>query len=189
MNGKNTLRLGLATLALALSTTAAQAQTYSGNTTGAPTFNRAIQDCSALSGVGVGVRYSVQAFYATTAGSYTVTSNATGLWDNFIFVYRTAFNPAAALTNCVIGDDDGPAGIGQSLLTTALMANTQYFLVTTGFAPTDFGAFTNTFSGGPAPIVLGTLPSAVVPEPSTYALMATGLIGVVGIARKRKTQV
>jgi len=30
-------------------------------------------------------------------------------------------------------------------------------------------------------------PVDVIPEPSTYALMATGLIGLVGIARRRRT--
>jgi hypothetical protein len=30
-------------------------------------------------------------------------------------------------------------------------------------------------------------PGTVIPEPSTYALMATGLVGLVGIARRRNS--
>jgi len=33
----------------------------------------------------------------------------------------------------------------------------------------------------------GTVEPGVVPEPSTYVLMATGLVGVVGLARRRRT--
>jgi hypothetical protein len=172
--------------ALLLGAASLGAQAYSGNTTGGATFNRQVSDCSGLSGVGTAVRYSVQAFYVTTSGSYTLSGSSTGtLWDTFVHLYTGSFNPAASATNCTTGNDDGPGGIGTHAFSFSALINTQYFLVTSGFDNDDFGAFTNRF-GGPANVTFGTLPSGVVPEPSTYALMATGLIGIAGAARRRR---
>ncbi len=127
---------------------------YSGDTTGAPTFNRALSDCSGLSGVGTAVAYQVQDFTVTAAGNYDITSVQTG-FDGFIHLYTGSFNPADALTNCTAGSDDGTGGIGTSeILGVALTSGTQYFVVTSGFANTDFGPYDNTLSG-PGTIVLG----------------------------------
>lgn len=128
---------------------------YSGTTVGGLTYNRALSSCAGLSGVGVGVTYSVQQFSVDTSGAYDVTSVQTGAWDGFLFVYQSAFDPANPLTNCFSANDDGGAGIGTSdILGVALTAGTQYFAVTTGFAPGDEGAFTNTITG-PGNITLG----------------------------------
>ena len=43
---------------------------YAGTIVGAPTFTRALADCSALSGVGTGVGYHVQGFQVGASGSY-----------------------------------------------------------------------------------------------------------------------
>ncbi len=87
---------------------------YSATTTGGPTYTRALSDCSGLSGVGVGVNYHVQEFHVGVSGAHDVSSAQTGSWDGFIFVYENSFNPAAALTNCLAGSDDGVGGIGTS---------------------------------------------------------------------------
>lgn len=181
------VRAGITALAFVSIAGAASAQSYSNTTVGGPTYNRALQGCSALSGVGTAVRYHTQALYTGTAGSYqfTSTSIVPASWDNFLFLYSGSFNPANALTNCVASNDDGPGGIGQSQFSFAMLANTQYFLVTTGFSNTDAGTFTNRITG-PAQVTFGTIQNNVVPEPSTYALMATGLVGLVGVARRRR---
>ena len=128
---------------------------YMGTTVGGPTYTRALSSCAGLSGVGVGVTYSVQQFSVDTSGAYDVTSVQTGAWDGFLFVYQNAFDPANPLTNCFAANDDGGAGIGTSdILGVALTGGTQYFAVTTGFAPGDEGAFSNTITG-PGNITLG----------------------------------
>jgi hypothetical protein len=179
------IRLATAALALAVAASPAAAQSYSATTVGGPTFNRPVA-CNALSGVGTAVRYHVQPVWAASAGVRTFTSAATAPvnWDNFLILYSAAWNPATPLTGCLALNDDGPAGIGQSQFTFNMIANTQYFLVTTGFANSDAGAFTNTVTGGP--VTFGLINQNVVPEPTTYALMVTGLAGLGAIARRRR---
>ena len=161
-----------------IATGAAQAVTYNyaGNTTGAPTYNRAFEDFSGLSALGSAVNYQALTFSVTASGSYSFVSDATGGWDNFLFLYGPTFNPAAALTNGLIANDDS-SGIGHSGFTYSLTAGASYVVVTTGFeSGVDFGAYANSITG-PGSV-------SVVPEPGTYGLMALGL-AVVGFADRK----
>jgi hypothetical protein len=186
---RTAIRYAATAAAIAVTATGAMAQSYNATTAGGPTFNRPVA-CNALSGVGTAVRFHVQPVWAASAGLRTFTSVATtpAGWDNFLILYGAAWTPASPLTGCLALNDDGPAGIGQSQFTFNMLANTQYFIVTTGFANTDAGAFTNTVTGGQ--VTFGLINQNVIPEPSTYALMATGLVGLAGMARRRRnTQV
>lgn len=159
--------------------------TFTGTTAGGPTFNRPLAGTppTGLSGVGTAVRYNSQGFTVDAAGSYTFLSTATNPvnWDNYTFLYQTSFNPNSSLTNALIGNDDNPT-IGLSGFTFSLAVNTTYFFVTTGFANTDFGAFSNTISG-PGNIILT---GASVPEPASVAMLGLGLTGVGAVARMRR---
>ena len=143
--------------------------TVTGDTTTSPTFTRPVEDLSVLSSFGVDVHYDTFSFATSTSGTYTFLT--TGTFDTFSILYGTSFSPGSALTNALAANDDlsdvftFPATT--SGLAFGLTAGTTYTLVTTGFAPTDFGAYSVTI-GGPGPI-------SPVPEPASYALMALGL--------------
>lgn len=147
--------------------------TITGNTTGDPTFTRALEDFSATSAVGAGVRYDAYTLTVSAAGDYSFLT--TGDFDTFTFLY-TAFNPASPLANGFIGNDD-LVGVGTSGFTVPLLANTAYTLVVTGYQSADFGAHSTTI-GGPGNIAL-----APVPEPAQYAMFALGL-GVIALRRR-----
>lgn len=166
-------------LAAALVAAGAQAAdfVYGGDTTGSPTYHRALAGFSGLSGVGTDVAYDTLAFTVTASGSYDFTSVAEG-WDNFLFLYSPSFDPGAALANGVIGNDDFP-GVGVSGFSgVALAAGASYVLVTTGFGNSDLGSYTNTISG------IGSV--VAVPEPATYGMMAVGLLAVGGLAHRQR---
>ena len=160
----------LALAALLATTGMAQAVTYNyaGNTSGAPTYNRAFEDFSALSAFGVNVNYQSLAFSVSASGSYTFVSAASGGWDNFLFLYGPSFIPAAPLSNGLIGNDDLAGFVNSSGFTYALTAGARYVAVTTGFlGGVDFGAYANSITGPGAVTVL--------PEPGSSGLMALGL--------------
>jgi hypothetical protein len=198
--GMNAVRCGVLGLAMAVAAGSAAAQvvtSFGGTTLGGPTWNRPLADRSGPSVAGTGVRYSAQAFYTLTGGSYDFLSQSASdpfLWDNLTFLYENSFDPSLPLTNLLEGNDDlGP--LGTSGFSSTLAAGRQYVFVTTGFSPEQFiddgnggffilaeeGDFSNTISG-PGKVVLG-----VVPEPSTYLLMATGLIGLGVVVRQRRS--
>ena len=161
----------------------ASAAFYVDDTSGGPTYNRALSDFSGLSGVGTDVAYDVFAFSVGADGTYLIRSFAEGLragdpWDQFLFLYAGSFDPSAPLLNGVIANDDFGGNIGRSGFDVALSTGVAYYLVTTGFANDDAGRFLNIVRG-PGDIL------PVVPEPGTYALLAMGLFGVALAVRRR----
>lgn len=156
--------------ALAFATTPALAQSWTGDTTGMPTYHRALQGFSGLSGVGTAVHYEVFQFTVSTTGSYSWQNTATG-WDNFTFIYANSFNPAAALTNGLYSNDDNPS-VGLSGFSTTLTAGNTYFYVVAGFDNDDQGAWrvdVTSTSGGQV---------ILVPAPGALALAGFGLLAV-----------
>lgn len=155
--------------------------TYSGTTTGAPTWNRPVANGgnppTNLSGIGTATPYDVFSFSVDTSSSYVF--NSTSPYDNYGFLYQGSFNPATPLANVIIGDDDG-AGNGDYRFTTNLTTGTNYFLVSTGFSNTQFGAFTTTIDG-----VGNVNPTSTTSVPEPFTIVGT-LVGGTAALRMRK---
>lgn len=171
--------LALGSGIVGIDTAQAATFTYSGDTTGQPTWNRPIagNPPTSLSGVGTAVRYDVFQFNIDTSGSYSF--NSSSPYDNYGFLYQGSFNAATPLANVIVGDDDS-AGGSDYAFTTNLSTGTNYFLVSTGFDnTTDFGTFSTTING------LGNVnnPATSVPEP--FTVIGT-LIGGTAALRMRK---
>lgn len=112
-------------------------------TLGGSTWSRPFADGSGLSASGIDVSYHIYGpFNVDVAGSYTFTSEQD--YDGFVFVYQNSFDPNSPLVNYLAGNDD--SGLG-SVITTDLATATNYYFVTTSFAPEDFGTFTTTITG------------------------------------------
>jgi hypothetical protein len=97
--------------------------------------------------------------------------------SHYGFLYQGSFNPTAQFTNVIIGNDDS-AGGADYLLTTNLSTGTNYFLVSTGFHDSDFGAFTTTIDG-PGNV------SATTSVPEPFTIIGT-LVGGTAAMRMRK---
>ena len=149
----------------------------SGNTTTGATFNRPLEDLSALSSLGTGVHYNVYQFSVSAAGSYNfvTTSLQPDFFDPFVVLYGQSFNSSAPLANALIANDDFQGSQAVSGFDRQLAAGATYAYVTTGFSSTDYGSFTTTISG---PGVI-----AAVPEVETSMLM---LLGLAGLCARRK---
>lgn len=130
------------------------------------TFNRPLENCSALSGVGTAVRYDLVTIQNTGAASELVqvqTSDvgapaACATLDTFVVLYRTGpFNPASPLTNCARANDDAGPG-ACSLLEVQVPAGQTYILVMTTFdvppAPDAVGPYQINFNTGTTPVAL-----------------------------------
>ena len=163
---------------------AADTVVVSGDTTGAPTYNRALTTTT-LSAVGTDNPYEVTTFTVDTTGTYTLALNS-DVFDTFLSLYSPSFDPSNALANILAVDDDGGPDFN-SLISFTLTSGTTYLAVATGFAPEDFGAYTLTLDG-PGDITLGG-GGGLVPEPATWAMMIGGFGLAGGALRRRKATV
>lgn len=173
----------LVLLAFAESANAATV-TYSGSTVGDPTWNRPLEDGSALSFGGTVVPYSVQAFQANSSGSYNFLSLQTG-FDGFLFLYSPTFSSTNPLASLVIANDDFP-DIGISGFTSVLTAGVSYFLVMSGFANDDAGLFINAITGD------GTISlddKSDVPLPAALPLFAASVAGMAYLGRRKNRRI
>ncbi len=115
-------------------------------TGGSPTFNRPGLDApnplGTLSPKGTNVAYAVNNFTVTTAGTYRVVCDSVQptAWDNCVYVYKTGFNPAAPLTNCIAGNN-AAFGTGHSGFASLTLTPGTYVLVTTAYYNTVAGTF------------------------------------------------
>ncbi|GGC03541.1 PEP-CTERM sorting domain-containing protein [Pseudoduganella buxea] len=153
--------------------------TYTGDTTGGPTYNRPLEDLSDVSGIGTDVNYSTFTFTVDTSGEYSFLQT-TDQYDGVLYIYENSFNPADPLTNALGGSDDLVAP-WTSGFAGPLDAGISYVLVTTSFYNGDAGAFSVTISGP------GLVTVSAVPEPSTYLMLALGLAAI-GYTQRRKLQ-
>jgi hypothetical protein len=142
-----------------------QASNAAGNTIGGPTWRRP-NTTGGLSNNGTAVPYELVPFTVDTTGPYVITTDTTGnspAYDGYLALYMDAFSPTEQLTNIVaLNDDLTGFETTKSQVSVALTAGTQYFLVQTGFANSDDGAWTATFAGPglatiPEPIGLASL--------------------------------
>lgn len=135
----------------------ADSASYSGDTTGQPTWDRTFASGSGISTLGP-VTYSIEYFSISENDSCSINSIQSG-FDGYMLVYANSFDPTSQSTNFVAGDDDGNGGIGTSDIDSiTLDSANMYILVTTGFAAGDEGPFTNTVTCPTAIVTIG-LPS------------------------------
>ena len=84
------------------------------------------------------------------------------------------------MANVIIGDDDSAGGLDYRF-TTNLTTGTNYFLVSTGYVNSSFGAFTTTIDGAGN---VNTTGSTSVPEP--FTIVGTLVGGTAALRMKKK---
>ena len=153
---------------------------YTAVVDGSSTWNRPVENGPDapvdLSLTTLNAGYHSQAIVVGEDGAYTFESNYSGaFWDNYAFLYQSAFDAYAPLSNVLIGNDDGLSGPGSSGFVYNLIAGVTYFFVTTGYSDSDLGTAINVVSG---PGFVGE-----APEPATLLITAAGL-GVLALRKK-----
>ena len=164
----------------------AQAITFSGDTTGAPTWHRPNENGSnppaELSDTYTAVPYQVQNFFVGTTGAYNFLSTAT--FDNYTFIYQNSFSAASPLTNAIIGDDDFSNARNSGFNGVNLTAGTQYYFVNTGYSNNDFGAYNSSITGV-GNVTLGDV-AAVPWETDALPVVGSTVLFGAGMWAKRK---
>jgi len=146
---------------------------YSGDTTGDPTWNRTWS--GGLSGTGTAVPYETQAFSVSLSGNYTITS-AYDVYDGYLHLYESSFDPLDQFTNLIAANDDYSTLYNAQLAGVSLVSGTDYIIVNSGFSNYDFGAYTTTVTGPGAIHIGGGCPT--VPVPSSLGLVAVGCLSL-----------
>lgn len=176
------LLLAFSFATLSLASALADTVNLSGDTTGAPTFNRPTET-GARSMVGGAVPFNTYQFNVSTSGQFTFTLTAIdpSSYDTFLHLFVNSFDPADTsdpAANFLAGNDDrvlNQPDLGSGL-SIQLNSGTSYFFVVDGFGNTDFGPYNASITGP------GTID--VVPEPSTVALLGLAAVGLVVYMRR-----
>ncbi|WP_253717400.1 PEPxxWA-CTERM sorting domain-containing protein [Sphingomonas sp. AP4-R1] len=163
--------------------------TVDGDTSSGATYHRPLSDFgppTQLSRVGTAVRYASLSFSVSAPGDYDfMMTSTTPDFDPVLTLYQFSFDPANALTNALLTNDDLVAGnLTQAGFTHLLSAGIAYVVVMTGFENSDSGTFTFTIDGPGT--VSADLPAA--PEPATWAMFIGGF-GLIGGAMRRRRRV
>jgi hypothetical protein len=140
--------------------------TYTGNTTGAPTYTSAN---------GYNGPYVTFEFTLDTVGSYSFTQEDSGFHPD-LALYAVSFNPAKPSINVEL-DIGNPSGTVVSF--SLFLIPGAYIVVDSGTDPSQSGAFT-TIIGGPTGAQLTT-----VPDPSSVVLLASVMAAVWAVRRGR----
>jgi hypothetical protein len=122
----------------------ATAQTsYTGTTTGGPTFKRPQggNPPIALSPTATATPYHTFNFTPTQTARYKIVATTSPTWDNFIAIYQGTFDPANGLTNCLAANDDFGNSISAGVDAIPLTGGQTYVIVVCGFSNGGSGAF------------------------------------------------
>ena len=130
---------------------------------GSPRYSLPSEDLTLVNGGSQSnVRYTATNFIAPFSGVFVFQSVALTNWDNYLVLYRTAFNPAQPLLNAMRANDNNPT-VGTAGFTATLTGGEQYYVVTSA-----------AFNGGGFREAANTVTSAV-PEPATWMLCTVGI--------------
>ena len=191
--------LPLAAMILFTSVTAmADAVTINGSlSTQDPTFNRPIQNGSALSGTLV--PFDVYQFSVSSGGQYFLqafplagtnpNNGGQATFGTFMALYQGSFDPTSPLTNFVAATMASGGGLGPAVFAPNLQANTPYFLIISSVNTPDYFQGEAPYRGGIQGAGMITLGGAATPtpEPATILLFGTGLASLAGVVRKGRS--